>query len=138
MKKINSTSVSVNKKAIRGVIFGVLGGSLVTILLTLICSFILLMSGKLPYELLDYITLAFAGLGAFAGGYIASRIIKSAGLVWGAITGLIMFIIVFIAGFSNQNGGITMLTLYKLLIILLCSSLGGIIGVNKKDKLKIK
>lgn len=133
--KITKTN-NISKKLTRGLIIGIAVSVAFTALITLILAFILDKSGKLPYSALDYITLAAGALGTFAGGYVAARIIKSSGLIVGAITGAVVFALTFIIGLTR--GGISLFALYRLTAYVFASLLGGILGVNKGDKIKIK
>lgn len=133
--KITKTN-NISKKLTRGLIIGIAVSVAFTALITLILAFILDKSGKLPYSALDYITLAAGALGTFAGGYVAARIIKSSGLIVGAITGAVVFTLTFIIGLTR--GGISLFALYRLTAYVFASLLGGILGVNKGDKIKIK
>lgn len=73
-------------------------------------------------------------LGAFASAYFLSRIKKSKGYVIGGAVGLITFLIVTLVGLIMNDGGMTVNTLFHLIIIMLSSLTGGILGVNKKTK----
>ena len=63
---------------------------------------------------------------------------KKSGIVIGGIVGLILFIIIILSGLSSNFFSISIFTLYKFIILLGLSVLGGIVGVNKKDKIRIK
>lgn len=76
-------------------------------------------------------------LGGYTGGFITARINKSNGLLMGALSGLIIFIVMLIIGFSTGNADITYMLLLKALAIILPAAIGGVKGVNKKEKLKI-
>lgn len=135
---MNNTNFKVNKKLLKATIFGIIIGCLVTMIVTLISAVVFLKSGKMPGDILGYITLAFLGIGSLAGGYTAARIYKSAGIVCGAAVGISIFIITFVVGITNFSGSIGVMLLLKLIVIMLLSVIGGVLGVNKKDKIKIK
>lgn len=82
--------------------------------------------------------LVIDAISVFIGGYIASRINKSQGLVLGLINGGIVLLSILIGGFCYSTDTISILTLLKAVVILLASALGGIKGVNTKDKIHIK
>lgn len=135
MKSFKAEKSKVNTKAIKSVFFGALTGALVTILLMLLCTFILMNMGALPDEPVGYIVLGILGVGALTGGYTSSRIYKSNGALFGAVTGLSICLIIFLAGIGNFSG-FTLMSLYKVIVTLAFAVLGGIIGVNKKKKIK--
>ena len=91
-----------------------------------------------PVGVIEYCTLAIDAISVFVGGYIAARINKSKGLVVGTCVGAIVLISVLIIGFSISSSTLTLITLLKTVTFLLFSALGGIKGVNVKEKIKIK
>ena len=127
-----------NKRLIRSIISGILAGLALTALLTILCAWALSQSGKLPRQALDYITLAFCGMGALLGGYLSARINKSAGLICGVAVGFGIFLIIFLSGFSVPQNELGLMSLYKLAAVLVPSAVGGILGVNRKQKIKFK
>ncbi len=138
MKVVNSKFNSINKKAIKGIVFGALIGILLTIILTMAASLVITLIGRLPDGALEYIALALLAAGGFAGGYLGGRIYRKNGLFIGMSIGTVMFIIVFLAGINSISGGFSVFTLLKLFTILILSSAGAILAVNKKEKLRYK
>lgn len=138
MNRINATLSNQKSVCIKGVILGVIFGSLSVIALLGITAVVFLKSGKLPAEIIEYILLALDAIGGFIGGYIATRTTKSGGMIWGAITGLCLFIIVLVAGLATSPETVTLSTLYKAIVLVITGIIGGIKGVNRKDKIRIK
>lgn len=58
-------------------------------------------------------------------------------MIVGAISGGVLFLVLTIAGLITSPSTITLNTLYKLIALVAFSALGGIIGVNKGNKIKI-
>lgn len=77
-------------------------------------------------------------LGVLFGGYIAARVNKSQGLILGLINGAIILVALLIIGFCMSSDTLTLNTLLKTIVILIFSALGGIKGVNIKEKIRIK
>jgi putative membrane protein (TIGR04086 family) len=127
----------INKKAVKSVLFGVLLGSLITVLMMLVASLIIVMGGKLPTDMLPYLTLFFLAVGSFSGGFASARLYKSAGILIGAATGLVILIAVILSGAESFSEGVSFFTLYKALCALVASALGGVVGVNRREKIKI-
>ncbi len=138
MKVINSKFNSINKKAIKGISFGALIGILFTIILTMAASLVITITGSLPEGALEYIALALLAAGGVAGGYLGGRIYRKNGLFIGLSIGTVVFIIVFLAGINSISGGFSVFTLLKLAVLLISSSAGAVLAVNKKEKLKYK
>ena len=82
--------------------------------------------------------LAVDAISVFFGGYVAARINKQKGLIIGAGVGAIVLVSVLISGLSIPYTTQTLLTLFKIITIPLMSALGGVKGVNKKEKIRIK
>lgn len=128
-----------NKKiTVKAVLFGILTSLLISIILMCCVSAFILTNGLLPSELTNIIMLATLGAGTLVGGIVSSRITKSAGLITGLITGLAVFLLVTLIGLCKSNDTITYLTFIRLAITVVLGGIGGIIGVNKKEKIHIK
>ena len=138
MKNNNTFKLKLfDKKLLKSLITGMLCGIAVITILTLLFAFILVISGTYPTDIINYISLVFLAVGGLSGGYIAARLNKAAGLAVGALTGLIIFLIILIVGLAQSTGTITLFTLYKFLLLVIFSALGGVLGVNKQNKIKI-
>ena len=74
------------------------------------------------------------GLGSLAGAMRHSAKKKSKGYLTGLAFGGATFLIVTLIGLILNGGGLTLNTLFHLIIIMLSSLSGGIIGVNKGGK----
>ena len=134
--KINMSENSTSKSA-KALIIGSILNMLLIIITTTIISLLMVISGNLFESAADYIMLASFAIGGYFGGYTAARINKANGLLLGVLSGIVVFIIMLILGFSMDTADITYMLLLKALAILLPSAIGGVKGVNKKEKLKI-
>lgn len=127
-----------NSVIIKGVLFGVLTGGMIIAALLCLCAIIFVYSNSLPGQYAEYIMLFIDFLGGLFGGYISARIIKARGIIWGGVCGLMLFFIILIAGMSTSDSTLTVSTLFKLLSLLISGIIGGIKGVNRKEKIHIK
>ena len=82
--------------------------------------------------------LVIYAISIFIGSYFASRINKSRGLVLGITLAIVMFVALLISSFSTGNANLGMMTVYKLAVFIIFGILGGIKGVNRKEKIRIK
>jgi len=126
-----------DKKLLKSLCVGIICGLAAVTILTLLCAIIINATGLYPDDVLSYIVLVFLGVGALIGGYIAARLNKASGMAVGALTGFIIFLIIFITGISQSHETLTLYTLLKLIVLIVFSGLGGILGVNKQNKIKI-
>jgi len=122
---------------VKAIITGAIFGSLLIIFMLCIAAVVFLKSGTLPTQVITYFIIAFNAAGGFVAGYIAARITKMNGMLLGMATGIAIFILMVIGGFAiNQGSTITALTLYKALALIVFGVIGGIKGVNKKEKVR--
>ncbi len=105
-------------------------------LICVICGVMSFSSG-VPYSLIPYILLIADAGGAFCGAYCCAAVNKSRGLILGLVCGFILFVIHFIAGLTTGDT-VGMMTLLRFAVLMIFGMLGGIKGVNKKERVRIK
>jgi putative membrane protein (TIGR04086 family) len=86
----------------------------------------------------NFCTVGMVGVATLMSGIISSRITGSAGLAVGSLTGFFIFLVIISIALIFNGEPITILTLLKLMSSVLGGGIGGIIGVNKKEKIKIR
>lgn len=110
-------------------------GVIATIFMLFILAFVLTVK-DLPAAAASVFSSLAIGFGGFIGGFFSSRKAGHKGLLFGFITGVFLYIIVLCASLIVTTGGFTILSLIKLAITLLSSAIGGVIGVNIKNRRK--
>ncbi len=73
------------------------------------------------------------GLGCLAAAFFASKKIGQKGLLVGSIIGGIVFVIITLISLMASKDVFTLNTLFKLIILMLMSFIGGVLGVNSKQ-----
>lgn len=118
---------------VKSTLISVLVGEVITILALLLFSLIMC-KADLPLLAMDAFVIAAAGLGGLVAGYLNGRLLRERGLVFGLLCGgvLVAILLLFNALF-HQLSSIGFL-IAKLGAILACSTLGGILGVNRRQK----
>ncbi len=134
--KINMNEKQTSK-SVKALILGSLVNIMIILITTVIISLFLVISGNLFESAAVYIMLVPLILGGYLGGYTAARVNKSNGLMYGVLCSVAVFIIMLIIGFATGNASITYMLLLKAIAMILPSAIGGVKGVNKKEKLKI-
>lgn len=76
------------------------------------------------------------GLGCFAASFYASKKIGQKGFMVGAAIGGITFIIITLLSLMASKDVFTLNTFFKLIILMLLSFIGGVLGVNSKQNQK--
>lgn len=123
---------------LRSVLIGTLVGIIVCIVLIMLATFVFLQIQSIPTEAVGIMTQLFGAISAFAGGYAAVRIAKEKGFIIGTATGLLLFLTVLFAGMFTTTETITITTATKAVAMAIAGCIGGILGVNKKRKIKSK
>ncbi len=134
---IYNNNLKNNSIYIKGILFGVIICMAVIILLLMLGAFVITQLGNVPTDAINIIVTAINGIGVFCGSFVALRIIKSKGLIFGTAVGLVLFILIFIAGLISSTETLSINTLIKLIVSVICGGIGGILGVNKKAKYKL-
>lgn len=130
--------MSDKKLFLKASLFSAMCAMLITVILCCIFAGVMLAVGLLPQDILSYAMVALLAAGSFFGGFIGARITKSLGMLTGMTTGFIIFLLVTITGVIKSNDSLTLLTLIRFAATLIAGGLGGIVGVNKKEKINIK
>lgn len=119
-------------------VLGVFSAAIVNIAIVALCSFLLATSKVFSEEIVLGVIIGADVVGAFVGGYIAARIKKEKGIVCGAVVGGTLFIIVLIGAMIIGFDEVTYRTVISFGVLLIFGALGGIKGVNRKTRIKIK
>jgi putative membrane protein (TIGR04086 family) len=88
------------------------------------------------YEFATVFATVSLAAGSLVSAFYLARKIAKKGFLVGLLVGGAEFIIVTLISMFADKGGITVNTLFHLIIILLSSLIGGIVGVNKAGKQK--
>ncbi len=110
-----------------------IAGSAVVFLIMLLFSVITVNTGSIETGLFIPVNMVSLCVGALIGGWICGRIIKQKGLLLGIVCAAIVFLATASASLA-AGGELSLQLLLRLLLMLPCGALGGILAVNKKKK----
>ena len=133
MKSHKEDSSAMVKRFLRPVIIGAVVGALCCTLLLAVMAAIVA-SQDIPKAAITPMAIVAAAAGAVFGGFAAARIAKEKGLLIGGACGLLLFILVALAGFAFLKEIRGAYILVKLAVMLVLSALGGVIGVNLRKR----
>ncbi len=133
MKSHKEDSSAMVKRFLRPVIIGAVVGALCCTLLLAVMAAIVA-SQDIPKAAITPMAIVAAAAGAFFGGFAAARIAREKGLLIGGACGLLLFILVALAGFAFLKEIRGAYILVKLAVMLVLSALGGVIGVNLRKR----
>lgn len=128
-------NVELNKN-IKGIIIGSIFAMVMCILLFLITAFALTKSGYIPDQFLSTVTIILSSISCLVGGFISGRVTRKTGLLVGVATGFILFFMQLVISLIMGELSPTMLILIKAAALMLSGAIGGILGVNKHEKVK--
>jgi putative membrane protein (TIGR04086 family) len=118
---------------IKPVFFGIIGGFIISILLLGIFSFVFTVQDIPQSAIIPLVFFTICG-GAFIGGFFASHLYKNKGLMIGALTGLLFFLILYIIGVFMKQINVGSLAVLKLVLSVVFGAIGGVVGVNTLSK----
>lgn len=124
------------KRLIKAVAAGTICSMLCCIILTAVLAAVMLSTGMPGSDILTWATAAIMGAGALAGGFIAAKIYKGAGIPVGGLTGLSLFCVTALASFSRGAANLGSMTIIKLAASVLLAVAGGILGISEKRSSK--
>lgn len=135
MRKEKSRQLTAKAMLCAAAIGGLCGGAALIAMLLLSALFTLKMRSLSQTAVFAAAIISLC-VSAFLGGFISARILKERGMAAGALSALILFILVLIAGTIFSSDSINFDTLMRFAAMLLSGAFGGILGVNKKKKYK--
>ena len=128
-RKIESIRSSMASRALLSAGWAIL----IVLVIILIFAYILTKT-DLPDSVISVVTAAALCIGAYAGGYIGAKKNRRNGLIVGVLCGAFIFIVLFIFSLIFASSAEGLSGGAKLFLVMLCGSVGGIVGVNSKNK----
>lgn len=124
---------SVLPDKIKPVLLGLCVGVLCTTLLLLLMA-LLIRSVDVPRGAVTPLAVTAAGVGAFAAGLTAALAARRNGLVLGAVCGLVLFLIILLAGNLRFDGVDGSFAVTKAAVLTVAGAIGGVLGVNRRRR----
>ena len=124
------------EKRARVIIISILLTTIVSAGLLALLAFILGKMETLPKGIIPVLTIIVSCVAVFFGSFIASLMLKEKGLVNGLIIAFIFSAIVLSIAFFTYEAEFGLSGITKLSAIFISGILGGILGVNRKNKVK--
>jgi putative membrane protein (TIGR04086 family) len=111
-----------------------------TVLASVICAVllaiisILALKVDIPLASLPFIMNAVAGISVFSGVFFTARKVRNRGFFLGLCTGILFFTVMLLVSAFSEPMGVGISALIKLAVCLIFGILGGVLGVNSKEK----
>lgn len=110
--------------------------ALVSGVLLAIAALVISKMGSLPQGSLSIITTVIGCIAVFFGGFFSSLYIREKGILFGVFSGLLFAFCTALVSVLVFQNDFTIGSVGKLAAILLSGSIGGIMGVNRKSRVK--
>lgn len=123
-------------KKIRAAILSTLAAMATAMVLLMVLSLLLSKLYTLPKSALPVLTTVIACAAVFLGGLLSSMLLKERGLINGVIVAVIFSVILFGVSIFVFETELGFSALTKFAAILMSGILGGILGVNRKSRVK--
>ncbi len=120
--------------SLKAILFGAAVGATICAGFLFLFAFLFVIVKSIPQFLIQVIAIFCAAIGAFVAGYIAARVYRFRGLVYGSLAGLFLFVLLTLVAFIVSRDRFTYLTLVRLLVMTLAGAFGGVLSVNKKRR----
>lgn len=117
------------------VAFSCLMGIIITAAMLFIAALII-SSVDFPQSGIAPLAIGASVAGCFAAGFLCGRITKGGGLLYGLVCGLVIFFLCLLCEVSFMGGEMGILALYKLVVCVTSAMIGGVLGVNKRRKVR--
>ncbi len=92
--------------------------------------------GTLPKGIIPVLTTVIGCVSVFLGGFFSALYQKENGLLLGLLSGAVFAVVILLAASLIFKNEFTVGSVGKLAAVLIAGSLGGILGVNRKSKVK--
>lgn len=137
MRKTSSAATESSESGIvrylKPMIIGLLSG--VTTCFVFLCIFAFIVSSRdIPQAMISTLALVAGGLGGFISGFVASKLVRTRGLLVGLICGVVLFLIVLLASVATLKTSFGPIIFVKMTVIVIASAIGGVLGVNSRSK----
>lgn len=137
MKKASANEFKNPLKHYKPIGFSCLIGALV-IFVVLVLSAFLITIRDFPQRTLWVFLMAAVILGALTAGYCCARILRSQGMIFGFICGVLLFAVTFLGKLTLFGPQLDLPVLYKFIAFTVSGMIGGIFGVNKRRSVRRK
>ncbi len=124
------------KKKVKAIFVSVGAMALSAAAVLTVMSLIIAKMGVLPKNTVTVLTTAAGCLAVFLGGFFASVCAKENGIIFGILSGVVLVLVIALISLFTFQNELDFSSIGKIAAIILSGSIGGILGVNRKSKVK--
>lgn len=122
--------------SLRAMVAGTVTGAAICAALFALSALAFVSSKNVPQSFLSPFVIVVCTVSSFGGGFITAKISRKRGLIFGMLTGLLLFLLFLISGVLVSANNFTVLCWVRLALMLLASAFGGFLAVNKASRHK--
>lgn len=123
--------------------YGILKPLAVSTAVSILCSLIFMLISAVAVTNLNasenttlVLSIVSMSIGAFFGGIVCAKIYKKKSFLMGGLNGVVFFLLITVISLAVSSAPITVISLFKLILFIISSVIGGIVGVNTSRKRK--
>ena len=133
----NNTQTKNINGFVKTIAIGLAVGMIAILILLAVFAIVMTLS-DMPPMAITIMAVSAVGAGGFASGYTSAKIARASGLIKGAICGALLSLLTIFIGAAFLGETMGTLVLIKITVIIVCASLGGVMGVNAKIRRRKK
>nr|WP_319488108.1 TIGR04086 family membrane protein [uncultured Caproiciproducens sp.] len=122
--------------ALRSIVIGSVAGAVLCATLLGAFALAFVSAGHIPQNLISPMMLALSVLSAFTAGFATAKISRKRGLAYGALSGLLLFVLFLVSGLIASNEAISFTAGIRMIVMIISGAIGGLLAVSKKSKVK--
>jgi putative membrane protein (TIGR04086 family) len=122
--------------AVRSIVIGSVAGAALCAALLGAFALAFVSAGHIPQGLISPLVIGISALSAFMAGLITAKISRKRGLAYGALSGLLLFVLFLVSGLIASHEAVSAASGMRLLVMVLSGAIGGLLAVSKKSKIK--
>lgn len=122
---------------VRAVLIGAVCGAVLCTVLLLLCSLVFVKLGNMPEGATAPCAIVLSCAAALTAGFVAAKITHSKGLLVGLAASAVLFIVILAVGLGSMSDTPSLFSvLLRLGLMLAGGAVGGIFGVNRRQRRK--
>ena len=122
--------------AMRSIVIGSVVGAVLCAALLGAFALAFVSAGHIPQNLISPMMLALSVLSSFAAGFVTAKISRKRGLAYGALSGLLLFVLFLVSGVFASHEPSSFTAGIRMVVMVISGAIGGLLAVSKKSKVK--
>lgn len=122
--------------ALRSIVIGCVVGAALCAALLGVFALAFVSAGHIPQDFVTPLVIGISVISAFFAGLVTAKISKKRGLIYGMLSGLLLFLLFLVAGLAASHEPLSLEAGIRMIVMILAGAIGGFLGVSRKTKIK--